>query len=124
MNPYVIPGLKNVKIPIKYFSALQNIPIEVVIKETSKVYGIPIKEIKGRNRKKDISSARHTICWMLVKKFCMSRSAVARKVLGGRDHTTIINSLQKFDNLYETEETFKDKADLIMDNLTAWRREK
>lgn len=124
MNPYIIPGLKNVKITMKYFSKLINVPVEVVIKETCDVYKIDTSEIVRRTRKKDVCSARHTICWVLVKKFGMSRSAVAKKVLGGRDHTTIINSLHKFDNLYETEDTFKDKADLILDNLTAWRKEK
>lgn len=124
MNPYIIPGLKNAKITMKYFSGLLNVPVDVVVRETCEVYKIETSDVTRKTRKREVCSARHTICWVLVKKFGMSRTAVAKKVLGGRDHTTIINSLQKFDNLYETEDIFKEKADLIMDKLKSWRKEK
>lgn len=37
--------------------------------------------------------------------------------LGGRDHTTVIHNIVTFRNLYETEETFKRKYNIILNNI-------
>jgi chromosomal replication initiation ATPase DnaA len=52
----------------------------------------------------------------------MTLKAVGIEVLGGRDHTTVINSIKKFSNLYETEELFKENSNLIVENLMSWTK--
>ena len=47
-------------------------------------------------------------------------SSVGKNVLGGRDHTTVINNIEAFQNLYDTDDMFRAKADLIIENLIAW----
>ena len=65
---------------------------------------------------------RHFVSWFLVKQMGMTLKSVGVEVLGGRDHTTVINSIKKFSNLYETEELFKENSNLIVENLMSWTK--
>lgn len=122
MNPYVIPGLKGVKVPAKYFSFY--VTSDDVIEAVCENYNVSINQIKSKNRHRRIVEARHVISWVLVKKIGMTLAEVGKKYLGGRDHTTVINSLNRFNNIYDTEEEFKNKADDLIEKLMTWKRDK
>jgi chromosomal replication initiator protein len=117
MNPYVIPGLKGIKVPVKYFAISYKIKPENVIDAVCVTYGITIEDVVGKSRKREIAEARHVICWALVKKMGISLSEVGRTFLGGRHHTTVISSINRFNNIYDTEEAFKSKADELIERL-------
>jgi len=38
--------------------------------------------------------------------------------LGGRDHTTVIHSIRMFRNMYETDDTYREKADRAIDRFS------
>lgn len=117
MNPYVIPGLKGVKVPAKYFAMSYKIKSEDIIDAVCETYCVSNEDIKGKSRKRDVVEARHVISWVLVKKMGMTLSEVGRTFLGGRDHTTVISSINRYSNLYDTEEAFKSKADELIERL-------
>lgn len=123
MNAYVIPGLKHREVTKQYFAQRRGMPIQVIINESCKVFDADPSDIVKKSRAQRVVNARHFVSWFLVKNMGMSLSSVGRDVLGGRDHSTIINSIKKFSNLYETEDLFKYKADLIVENLQAWRKD-
>lgn len=122
MNPYVIPGLKHRDVTKQYFVQKRGIPIQVVIEEACKVFNADPRNIDKRTRAQEIVNVRHFVSWFLVKQMGMTLKAVGIEVLGGRDHTTVINSIKKFSNLYETEELFKENSNLIVENLMSWTK--
>jgi chromosomal replication initiator protein len=117
MNAYVIPGLKGVKVPAKYFAMSYKIKSEDVVDAVCEIYCITVEDVVGKSRKREIAEARHVISWVLVKKMGMTLSEVGRTFLGGRHHTTVISSLNKFNNIYETEEAFKSKINELIERL-------
>ena len=124
MNAYVIPGLKHRDVTKQYFVQRRGMPIQVVIEEACKVFQADPKDIPKKTRAQRVVNARHFLSWFLVKQLGMTLKVVGREVLGGRDHTTVINSIKKFSNLYETEEIFKENSNLILENLMSWIKTK
>jgi chromosomal replication initiator protein len=122
MNPYVIPGLKHRDVTKQYFVQKRGIPIQVIIEEACKVFDADPSDVVKRTRAQRVVNARHFVAWFLVKNLGMSLSSVGKDILGGRDHTTVINSIKKFSNLYETEELFKENSNLIVENLMSWKK--
>ena len=122
MNAYVIPGLKHRDVTKQYFVQKRGIPIQVVIEEACKVFNADPKNIDRKTRAQEIVNVRHFVSWFLVKQMGMTLKSVGVEVLGGRDHTTVINSIKKFSNLYETEELFKENSNLIVENLMSWTK--
>lgn len=64
-------------------------PTEILL-HISKYYGVAIGDLLGRSRKKEIKNPRHVACYVLCK--CGYSLKAVGKILGNRDHTTIINS--------------------------------
>jgi chromosomal replication initiation ATPase DnaA len=122
MNAYVIPGLKHRDVTKQYFVQKRGIPIQVVIEEACKVFHADPRNIAKRTRAQEVVNVRHFVSWFLVKNMGMTLKAVGIEVLGGRDHTTVINSIKKFSNLYETEELFKENSNIIVENLMSWTK--
>lgn len=120
MSPYVIPGLKGVKIPAKYFTMSYHMRSENILKLVCEMYGVTNEEIKHKRRDRRIVEARHVLSWMLVKKMGLTLSEVGRTFLGGRDHTTVINSIERFNNIYDTEEEFRLKVESLIEKLMTW----
>jgi len=120
MNPYIVPGLKDVKVPARYLNLVSDATIDSVVDVVCDVYCVDKELLSKKIRKRQIVEARHVISWILVRKIGVSMSNVGKNVLGGRDHTTIINSVRMFSNLYDTDENFRAKSNLVMEKLTTW----
>jgi chromosomal replication initiator protein len=114
-NPYTFPGLKGAKIPVQLF--VNKTPPDDIIKIACRVLCVEIDDFLSKNRKKEISEARHIVSYLLVKKLGITLEKTGAAYLGNRDHTTVINSLRKFNNLYDTEEDFRNKVHIILDNI-------
>ena len=117
MNAYVIPGLKGVKVPAKYFAMSYKIKSEDVINAVCETYELTVDQLRSKDRSRVFVEARHVTCWVLVKKMGMTLSEVGKTFLGGRDHTTVISSIRRFHDMYDTEEQFREKVDALVDNL-------
>jgi hypothetical protein len=67
---------------------------QIVVKTVSMVSGIPVKFITGPHRQRHLMPARRAAVWLLVKEVRLSYPATGR-VLGNRDHSTIIHAVRK-----------------------------
>lgn len=117
MNPYTFPGLKGVKILEQYLIIAQGITPERVVEVVCENLDITQKDLVGKKRHRPIAYSRHIISHILVKKMGMQLSKVGKNYLGGRDHTTVINSLKVFSDLYETDETFRARYEFLVETL-------
>lgn len=115
MNPYVFAGLKGKKLPVQLF--INKTSASEVVRVACDVFDIEHNSFVGKGRKREVCEARHIVSYILVKKLGMTLKKVGENYLGKRDHTTVINSLKKYNNLHQTDEEFRNKASLILDKV-------
>jgi len=84
-----------------------------VITET---YDIPLADIIRPIRRKEIAEARQTIAYCLRLMTPLSFPAIG-KILGGRDHTTMMHSCSKIAAMIEVNQKFRSKIDLILNAI-------
>lgn len=65
-----------------------------IIKSVAQTMKVRIVDIKGPARKKSLVAARCMVVWILRKRLHISFTAIG-KILGGRDHSTIMHSLDR-----------------------------
>lgn len=75
----------------------------VIINNVAKLYNISNSDITGSSRKKEIVNARHIIMYILKQEFNMPYKEIGM-LLGNRDHTTVMNGVEKTKELL-----YKDK---------------
>ncbi len=69
---------------------------ETIIEKVSEYYKIQIKDIKGRSRKREFVKARFISMYLI-----RNNTSLKLKTIGdivGRDHTTVLHSLQTIQN--------------------------
>ena len=74
--------------------------VEHVIAQVCKKYGLSEEDIKGRKKTKEIAMARHICIYIIRKLTDLSLPAIGRIL--GRDHTTVMSSLQVIENELRT----------------------
>jgi chromosomal replication initiator protein len=81
---------------------------QVVLDATAKVFGIPVEDIIGKARTRDLVDARHIamyVCRQLTNP-PLSFPQIA-KAFGGRDHTTVMNAVSRIErDMKERRKTF------------------
>ena len=85
---------------------------EDIQKQVAKTFHINIEDLKGKDRSKNIVTARQTAMFLTKTILRKSLNDVGR-LFGGRDHTTVINSLKKVEKMRAQDPSFK----RILDNL-------
>lgn len=85
----IFKGMKKVKSGRTYAS---------IISEVGKYYAVPIKEIKGTSRIKEIALARQISMYLI--KEVLDETYVNIATEFQKDHSTIISSIRKIDKLY------------------------
>lgn len=80
------------------------VTIDKILSVVSNKYGIPVEDIKSRKRTSNIASARHIAIYVIKKLTDRSLPAIGR--LFGRDHTTIINSIETVEKKMAAEPAF------------------
>lgn len=80
------------------------VTIDKILSVVSNKYGIPVEDIKSRKRTSNIASARHIAIYVIKKMTDRSLPAIGR--LFGRDHTTIINSIEAVEKRIASEPNF------------------
>ena len=88
------------------------VTIDKILSMVSQKYGIPVEDLKSRKRTSNIASARHISVYIIKKLTDRSLPAIGR--VFGRDHTTIINSIDTVEKRMATEPAFDNEIkDLI-----------
>ena len=106
-NFIVSPAIKN-----------NDISIDMIIKETAEYFGLKEYDIKGKSRNKNIILARHISIYLASKLTSYSLSEIG-KAMSGKDHTTIMHSVERIKSLLEVDDSVKTAITAIEDNLTS-----
>lgn len=72
------------------------VTVDRILNKISKKYGVSIEEIKGRKRTKNIAFARHVSAYIMRNMTTLSLPAIGNVL--GRNHATIMNSLDTIEN--------------------------
>ena len=96
------------------------VPVKVTSKRimstVAKRYGVTQDEIKGKARKQNIATARHVCCYLLRNYTNMSLPAIGSLV--GRDHSTVISSIDTVEKRMENDKIFSDEIIALSKEIT------
>ena len=71
-----------------------------VINEVAFEFGVTVQDIKGPARQKHIALARHCFCWRAYRECQRSMPEIGRFL--NRDHTTVLNSIRRWEQRLQT----------------------
>lgn len=111
MNYMCVPGIKE---EYRAISAPAITP-EKIVETVCEHFKLTVKEVNSRKRFKELVYARHIIFYLLRKHTKMSLKSSGE--LFGRDHTTVIHSVETLNNLMYTEPDVRAEVDLIEEKL-------
>jgi len=97
-----------VTIPVSGQSSSPN----TILQATARVYGIQIADLLGSKRSKDIAEARQLSMWLIKSMLDYSYPSIG-KILGGRDHSTVMHGVSKIEGKVSVDEKMKEKVRLI-----------
>lgn len=84
-----------------------------VIRIVGEALGIDESEMKSSSRKREIVESRHIAIGIILKKNKFITLVKLGKIMGGRDHSTMIHSNETFNDLCDTDKKFKLKVKSI-----------
>lgn len=93
---------------------VDNRPLQLdeIIEAVCKKLGVDQKDVMGKSRKKEISLARH-LCMFFAYKYTRLSGARIGKLIGGRDHSTVIHSCGVIEQRIRVDEQFRLLSDGI-----------
>lgn len=74
-----------------------------IVNDVSTIFGVEVDEIISQSRKQDLVMLRY-LCMYLSRKITFHSVTHIGKVLGGRDHTSVLHGLERFQNLLQTKD--------------------
>lgn len=115
MTPLIYAGLDS-------YSKLSflNRQEEPIINAVSDVMGITLEQIKSKSRLRVYVTARFLICHYLRKYTKMSLKDIGR-VIGNRDHSTVLYQLEQYDNLMLYDHDFRKLSYRVEERLSIYR---
>jgi len=111
LSPYVFVGLKltqkereNLKSNQRSlrFRMSKDEILDIIAEECS----IKVSDIADKTRKTEVVNGRFIFCGIMKEYFGYSLKKIGEFV-GGRDHTTIIHSIEKYHDRYQNEEHYR-----------------
>ncbi len=84
--------------------------VEQVLQVVADEYEVKPEEILGPSRKSEVALARHVAAHFLYQNTDLSFRGIALS-LGRNDHTTILNSIKRVEELMKTDPYFKEKLE-------------
>ncbi len=91
------------------------VTIDKILNTVSQKYGISVEDLKSRKRTSNIASARHIAIYIIKKLTDRSLPAIGR--VFGRDHTTIINSIETVEKRMIFEPSFDSEIKEIINRI-------
>ena len=99
----------------------ETIAIDTIIKVVCNYYNITIADIKGTARNPKFAMPRHIAVYLARKMTDRTFTEIAGE-LGGRDHTTIMNSNKKIEGLLQTDESMNDTLQIIKNKIKEYKK--
>lgn len=94
------------------------ITCEAILQQVIATFGIDMKSINSKSRKREIVWARQA-AMSLCKKYTTQSVSRIGQVIGNRDHATVLHALKNVDDLLETEVEFREKYNKVETQLQA-----
>ncbi|CAN5779307.1 chromosomal replication initiator protein DnaA [soil metagenome] len=82
---------------------------DIIIDATSAMFGFAVEEIKGKNRRRPLVTARQVAMYVHRELTDLSFPAIGRE-FGGRDHTTVMHAVDKIRNLMKERRQIYDQV--------------
>ncbi len=95
------------------------VTIEKIIQEVCKVHNVTMADVKSQKRKQDISEARQMAMYV-VREVCGLTMAEIGAEFGGRDHATVVYTLDKVRDRIKKDSFFRDTVEDIIKNVKAF----
>jgi chromosomal replication initiator protein len=95
----------------------QSVSRELILERVSDTFGITPTEIKGRNRSRRITLARQVTMYLYRTILEFSLKEIGG-LLGGRDHTTVMHSLDKIAQLRKEDQEFDERIKQVILGIT------
>jgi chromosomal replication initiator protein len=112
MNYYIYPGLSNSAQICARLGVKEADPF-FIMKRTCEALGLDLNKITSSYRGRPYTEARFIIVGIILtidKKMTLKRLG---KLLGGRDHATVIYSRKMYHDLEDTNKEFRQKVKLV-----------
>lgn len=94
------------------------ITCENILNLVVKTFGVDMKSINSKSRKKEIVQARQA-AMHLSHQFTTQSICRIGTIVGGRDHATVLCAIKKVDDMLVTDGAFKAKYDTVAEQLRA-----
>jgi len=95
---------------------------DVIIQETARFYGLSVEDIRGSGRTRDTALARQVSMYLTRKLTDLSLVSIGREYKGksgrGMDHSSVLNSITKIEELVKENPAFNDTIRNIQNNIT------
>ncbi len=92
------------------------VTIEKIIREVCKVHGVTARDVKSQKRKRDVSEARQMAMYV-VKEVCGITMEEIGNEFGGRDHSTVVYTINKVSRRLKKDSFFRDTVEDIIKNV-------
>lgn len=86
-----------------------------IIAATAEVYGVSVDDIIGRSRKRRITDARHMAIYLTRHKTLLSTTDIGD--IFGRDHATVIHSINKVEGMLNFDRLTTESYRLIIEKI-------
>jgi chromosomal replication initiation ATPase DnaA len=104
LNYWVVPAI----------AKIENFREPTLIKKAIKtVMGISELQLESKSRKREIVEARQIYCYLMRKHTDLSLKAIGATI-GGRDHSTVIHSLDALEDRIFAEEALNNKQVILV----------
>lgn len=111
MNPIIYAGLPYID-RMSYLNKSSDVIVSIV----SEVTGLTVMQISSKSRKQPFVYARCYISYFLRKYTHMTLKEIGA-ILGGRDHSTILYSIDLFKQMHQFDKGFKEVANRIENRI-------
>lgn len=102
----------------RIFQRIESMDIDFIKEQVASYFKIPVEDLEGIGRKKEIVYARQIAMYM-AKNFTKSSLKAIGKQFGDRDHTTVMHALDKVNKELESNEGLKKAIEEIKSRFKA-----
>lgn len=89
---------------------------ETILKTVSEHMSISPEDIRSKKRSQDIATARQVVMYLSRKLTVMSLQSIGN-IVGGRDHTTVINGINRVEAKMKEDQAFSNSIETIIKKL-------
>ena len=92
---------------------------DLIIRETSKFFHLPVEDLLGRKRNKEVVRPRQVVMYLLRHEASLSFPEIGRE-MGGKDHTTIMHGCKKVESEISSDQRLKEDIINIKNKVHAF----